>query len=80
MAKKYKVTEHEMVPKHEVLSSEEKEELLDEMEIKAEQLPKIKKNDAVVKELDTSVGDVLRIVRNSPTAGKSTYYRLVIKE
>jgi DNA-directed RNA polymerase subunit H len=80
MAKGYKVTEHDRVPKHEILSSEEKEELLNRLEVKEEQLPKIYDSDPVVEEIEASVGDVLKITRDSPTAGKAVYYRLVVEE
>lgn len=80
MAKEFKVTEHERVPEHEILSPEEKEELLERLEVKEEQLPKIYDTDPVVKELEASVGDVIKIRRRSPTAGEAIYYRLVIEE
>lgn len=76
----FKVTEHVMVPEHKVLSDEEKEELLEKYNIVPKQLPKIYDSDPVVEELGASVGDVLKIIRDSDTAGKSVYYRLVIEE
>lgn len=74
-----KVTEHKAVPKHTILSEKEKEEILKRLNIKEEQLPKIFSSDPVVKEIEASPGDVLKIERESETAGKSIYYRLVVE-
>ncbi len=71
---------HELVPKHEVLSEEEAEKVLEEYGITKEELPKIYKNDPVAKAIEAEVGEVLEITRKSPTAGKSKYYRVVVKE
>jgi len=67
-----------LVPKHEVLSKEEAEELLRSLGIKKEQLPKIKATDPIAKEIGAKVGDIVKITRESPTAGRSIAYRLVI--
>jgi len=80
MAEEYDVTNHVRVPEHEVLSSDEKEELLERLEVKEEQLPKIYDTDPVVKEIEASLGDVIKITRKSPTAGEAVYYRLVVEE
>ena len=34
--------------------------------------------EAVAKEIEAKVGDIIKIVRRSPTAKKSVFYRLVI--
>ncbi len=73
------ITKHVLVPKHEVLSEEEKEKLLKELNIEFKQLPKIKINDPAIKHLKVKPGDVIKITRSSPIAGKTIYYRGVIE-
>lgn len=73
------VREHRLVPKHEILDEDEVEELLEKFEIEKTNLPKIQKNDSALKQMDIEPGDVIRITRESPTAGETTYYRLVIE-
>ena len=75
---KFRLQDHILVPKHEVLSKEEAEELLKTLGIKKEQLPKIKRDDPIVKEIGAKPGDIIKITRKSLTAGKSVFYRLVI--
>ncbi|MCW3133125.1 MAG: DNA-directed RNA polymerase subunit H [Methanophagales archaeon] len=77
--KKGKILEHKLVPKHEVMEESEVKELLDTYKIKKEQIPKIKLSDAVIKEIKAEVGDVVKITRESRTAGKFLAYRLVIE-
>jgi len=75
---KMNLQDHILVPTHELLSKEEAEELLKTLTIEKEQLPKIKESDPVAKEIKAKVGDIVRIIRDSPTAGKSITYRLVV--
>ena len=74
----FKVTDHVLVPKHTKLSEKEAEALLKRLNVTREQLPKILKKDPAIKHLDVSVGDIIKIVRQSPTAGKIEYYRCVV--
>ncbi len=71
---------HEMVPKHRVLSEEEKEEVLKRYNAKLMDLPRILVSDPVVRRLGAKPGDVIEIIRKSPTAGESKYYRVVVIE
>ncbi|MFH2027959.1 MAG: DNA-directed RNA polymerase subunit H [Nanoarchaeota archaeon] len=72
------VTKHILVPKHIVVSEKEKKELLEKYKISIAELPKILKTDAAIKPLNAKAGDVVKIVRNSPTAGESLFYRVVV--
>ncbi len=76
--KGFDVMEHELVPDHEIISEEEAEEVLEEYDIEAVQLPKLDKKDPVAKAIDAEPGDVVKITRESETAGKSVAYRYVI--
>ena len=69
---------HELVPKHEICSKKEVEEVLKRHHAKLEQLPKILETDPVVREIGAKVGDVLKITRKSKTAGTFVAYRVVI--
>ena len=73
------VMEHYLVPKHRVLSREEAEKVLKKYGVTPFQLPYILVSDPVVKALNAKPGDIIEIVRESPTAGKAVYYRLVVK-
>ena len=75
----FNTTDHEMVPKHEVLTPNERKEVLEMLGITREQLPLIEESDPVAKEINAKAGDVLRIIRKSQTAGQTVYYRLVVK-
>ncbi len=75
----FNILKHELVPEHVILNEEEKKALLQQYNITAKQLPKTLTSDAVVKLIGAKPGDVIKITRKSPTAGTTTYYRIVIK-
>ena len=47
--------------------------------VKPYQLPRIKASDPVVRAIGAKPGDILKIIRDSPTAGKYVSYRYVIE-
>ena len=73
------IRDHEAVPEHRKMNEDEVEELLEKFDADKSDLPKIERTDAALKQMDVEVGDVLEINRESPTAGKTTYYRRVIE-
>ncbi len=75
----FNVLEHMMVPDHRIMEGEEITSLLSSYHLTLEQLPKIYHDDPAVKAIKAKPGDVIRIVRDSQTAGRAESYRLVIR-
>jgi DNA-directed RNA polymerase subunit H len=72
------ILNHKLVPKHEIMTKKDVKKLLEEEGLSKNQLPRILKSDPVVKAIDAKKGDVLKITRNSITAGEAVYYRIVV--
>ncbi|MFH1408381.1 MAG: DNA-directed RNA polymerase subunit H [Nanoarchaeota archaeon] len=75
--KKVNIKKHDLIPKHVKASEREKKQILDQYQISIKELPKILKSDPALLDLNVEVGDMIKIMRKSPTAGESTYYRVV---
>ena len=72
------VSKHELVPEHTVLDESEYEGVLEEYNIEKTDLPKIKRTDPALPD-DATVGDVVKITRDSRTTDTATIYRLVVE-
>jgi len=79
MGEEFEVGRHALVPKHEVLPKNKVEELLEQYKITLYQLPLIKSSDPAARSIGAKPGDVLKITRDSKTAGKAVTYRYVIE-
>jgi len=70
--------EHELVPPHIIAAEDEIQLVLDHYGIEKKQLPRILRDDPAAKVLGARPGQVIRIQRESATAGTAFYYRLVV--
>ncbi|MHA1743110.1 MAG: DNA-directed RNA polymerase subunit H [Candidatus Heimdallarchaeota archaeon] len=77
--KEINIEKHELVPKHIILNDQEKEEVLKKYGITLKQLPRILVSDPAIKDLNVKPGTVIKIIRKSPTAGETVYYRVAVK-
>ncbi|MEM1550867.1 MAG: DNA-directed RNA polymerase subunit H, partial [Candidatus Bathyarchaeia archaeon] len=68
-----------LVPKHEILSPEERRALMEKYRIEPWKLPRIKVSDPAIRLIGAKPGDIVKIIRRSLTAGESIYYRYVIE-
>jgi DNA-directed RNA polymerase subunit H len=75
----FNIFEHGLVPFHEILNEKEKKQILTQYKVQPYQMPQIKSGDPAVKVIGAKPGDVLKITRNSTTAGEHTTYRYVVE-
>ncbi len=78
MGKKFYIDKHVLIPQHSKLSDKEKAELFESYRISARELPKILKSDPAISSFEVKAGDVIKVIRLSPSAGENIYYRVVV--
>jgi len=75
----FNIYEHVLVPRHEIATSKEREKILSEYRVQPYQLPRLKASDPAVKSIGAKPGDVVKVTRESQTAGKYVSYRYVVE-
>lgn len=78
------IRSHILVPEHILLADDERESVLEKYQISIDNLPKIRIKDPAIRNLGTAEspivpGDIIKIVRRSPTAGTAIAYRVVVQ-
>ena len=73
------VPDHVYVPKHEIMTKKEAEDVLKKFNCKPTELPLIFVSDPAILGLGVKPGDMIKITRKSATAGESLYYRYVVE-
>ena len=71
--------DHVYVPKHEIMTKKDAEEVLKKFNCTPTQLPLIFVNDPAIVGLGVKPGDMIKITRKSGTAGITLYYRYVVE-
>jgi DNA-directed RNA polymerase subunit H len=72
---------NKLVPNHELLTTEETEQILEKYGVTRDEMPKIKLKDPAIMifKLDVKPGDIIKITRDNPITGTSYYYRVVVE-
>ncbi|MFQ6053918.1 MAG: DNA-directed RNA polymerase subunit H, partial [Candidatus Bathyarchaeia archaeon] len=67
----FDVFQHQLVPKHVILTEEERKEVLERFHAEPYQFPWIKASDPISIILGAEPGDIIKVTRESETAGRS---------
>lgn len=70
---------HDLVPRHEIISDQEKEQIFEKYNITPDQLPKILHTDPVSIFIGAQPGQIVKVIRKSHTAKEAVAYRLVVE-
>lgn len=73
------ITKHVLVPKHELISAEETDDIVKRYQLKSKyQLYTIMKTDPMARYLNLKNGDVVRVTRKSQSSGEHVVYRCCV--
>lgn len=75
----FKITDHHLVPKHELVTPDESAEILKRYNASPHEFPFFLSTDAAAKSIGAKPGDFVKVTRSSETAGETVYYRYVVE-
>ena len=75
----FNVFQHELVPRHVIVGKKDADEVLRKYHVKPHQFPYIRVSDPACQAIGGKPGDLVKIYRNSSTAGETIAYRYVIE-
>lgn len=78
----FDITTHRKVPRHRILTPEEREAFMKKYHIKdpAAQMPMLDSQDIMARWIGAVPGDIVEILRRSETAGTTPYYRYCVAD
>ena len=75
----FKITDHMLVPKHELMPPEESAAILKQYNSSPHEFPFVLSTDPAAKGIGAKPGDFVKVTRASETAGETVYYRYVVE-
>jgi DNA-directed RNA polymerase subunit H len=75
----FKITDHLLVPKHELMPPEESAAVLKKYNAAPHEFPFVLSTDPAAKGIGAKPGDFVKVTRASETAGETVYYRYVVE-
>ena len=75
----FKITDHLLVPKHELLPPEEAATILKKFNASPHEFPFVLSTDPAAKSIGAKAGEFVKVTRASETAGETVYYRYVVE-
>jgi DNA-directed RNA polymerase I, II, and III subunit RPABC1 len=76
----FNVTRHSRVPKHQLLTASEAHEWITKSKLKRSQMPRAFETDPQIKYIDGLNGDIVRIIRPSPTCGTFVHHVVIVRK
>jgi len=74
----FDIKKHSLATVHTKLTEEEKQELLKKFNITIDQLPMIQKKDPAIQHLEPRIGDIIKVIRDTPTNKDSPYFKVIV--